>query len=41
MAGKRLDEKEKYFTFFHFDELKRRGEDLEKFGEKSCATFCC
>ena len=30
MAGKRLDEKEKYFTFFHFDELKRRGEDLEK-----------
>ncbi len=30
MAGKALDEKEKYFTFFYFDGLKRQGADLEK-----------
>ena len=39
MAGKTSDIKDKYFTFFHFDTLKRQGADLIALWQKIVRTF--
>ena len=39
MSGKRFGSKDKYATFFYFDELKRRGEDLNKIWEAIVKNF--
>ena len=39
MSGKRSGDKDKYFTFFYFDELRRRGEDLNDVWEKIVRDF--
>lgn len=38
-AGKKGNHKDKYATFFYFDELKRRGEDLNDVWEKIVRDF--
>lgn len=38
-AGKKGNHKDKYATFFHFDELKRRGEDLNDVWERIVRDF--
>ena len=39
MSGKKPDDRDKYRTFFWFDELKRRGDDLNELWEKIVRTF--
>ena len=39
MAGKAHGERDKYFTFFYFDELKRRGKNLNDVWEEIVRTF--
>lgn len=39
MAGKKIGDREKYSTFFYFDELKRRGEDLNELWQKIIRNF--
>ena len=39
MSNKRLDERDKYRTFFYFDDIKRRGDDLNELWEKIVRTF--
>ena len=39
MSGKRFDDKDKYSTFFYFDDLKRRGEDLNEVWQKIVRNF--
>ena len=39
MSGKRFDDKEKYSTFFYFDELKRQGEDLNSIWQEIVRNF--
>ena len=39
MSNKRLDDRDKYRTFFYFDELKRRGDDLSELWEKIVRNF--
>ncbi len=38
-AGKTSDIKDKYFTFFHFDKLKRQGENLIELWQEIVRTF--
>ena len=39
MSGKKIGDKDKYATFFYFDELKRRGEDLNEVWQKIVQNF--
>lgn len=39
MSGKKSGDKDKYATFFYFDERKRRGEDLKELWEKLVRDF--
>ena len=39
MSGKRIGDKEKYSTFFYFDNLKRSGEDLDKIWQGIVRNF--
>ncbi|MBE8949371.1 MAG: DUF262 domain-containing protein [Quinella sp. 3Q1] len=39
MSGKRLDDKEKYSTFFYFDDLKRQGKDLNSVWQEIVRNF--
>lgn len=39
MAGKKFDDKDKYATFFYFDDLKRRGNDLNELWQEIVRNF--
>ena len=39
ISGKRLNDKDKYSTFFYFDDLRRRGENLNDAWEKIVRNF--
>ncbi|MBR1646024.1 MAG: DUF262 domain-containing protein [Selenomonadaceae bacterium] len=39
IAGKKIDNRDKYATFFYFDGLKKRGDDLNELWQKIVQTF--
>lgn len=39
MSGKKIGDKDKYATFFYFDNLKRQGEDLDELWQKIVRNF--
>lgn len=39
IAGKKVDDRDKYSTFFYFDDLKKRGDDLNELWQKIVRNF--